>query len=143
MGTRTIEKIAVGDLVLSRDVETGRIEWKPVLQATQRDPAETRNLVLGNEEYCCSNGHLFWVSGKGWQRASQLSPGDVLHGAERPTQVVSNRPGKKETTYNLEVADNANYFVGEQRILSHDVTRRRANRQRVPGEQLLRDRVRK
>ena len=137
-GLKEIQEIAVGDLVLCRDVGSGRIGWKPVLQATVRDPAVTRKLVVGREEFRCTTGHLFWVSGKGWKKASQLAAGDVLHGAEQPSVVVSNQGGEKVVTYNLEVADMGNYFVGEQRILSHDVTRRRANRQRVPGELLLR-----
>ena len=139
-GFKEIQNIKVGDLVLSKNVSTGRLDWKPVLDATRRDPSETRDLKFGIENFRCTNGHLFWVSGRGWRRASQLMPGDVLHGAERPTRVVANYQGVPMPTYNLEVADFNNYFVGQQRILSHDVTRRRANRQAVPGAQSKRNR---
>lgn len=136
-GLRPIEEIVTGDLVLSRNVNTGELSWNPVLRPTVRPPAATINVSIDGESFCCSTGHLFWVSGKGWKRASELAEGDVLHGAERPSVVGATSVGLMRETHNLEVADNANYFVGKNMIMTHDVTPRETNRQTVPGQALL------
>ena len=75
----------------------------------------------------------------GLKKASELQVGDVLHGAEEPSRVTSVTIGLDEVTHNLEVADNANYFVGQRMILTHDVTPRQTNRRQFPGQDLLAD----
>lgn len=137
-GLQKIEEIVTGDLVLSRNIVTGELIWKPVLRPTTRPASPTMNITLDGESFCCSNGHLFWVSGSGWKKASELSVGDVLHGAEQPSRVTEVEAGLSKETYNLEVADNANYFVGKRMVMTHDVTPQKTNRQTVPGFELLR-----
>ena len=136
-GPRAIESMAVGDMVLSRDVARGELSWKPVLRATTRRPEKTLRVQTDGESWACTPGHLFWVSGRGWQKASQLRVGDVLHAADEPAIVMSVAPGELRETFNLEVADNANYFIGDQMILTHDVTPPRPGRDRVPGQAYL------
>ncbi|MGC4003039.1 MAG: polymorphic toxin-type HINT domain-containing protein [Pirellulales bacterium] len=137
-GMKPIEAILPGDLVLNRDLHTGRLDWKPVLKPTMREPSPIVEIAAGDDTFLCTSGHLFWVSGAGWKKASELKAGDVLHGAKTPTTVVStiNRPAAP--TFNLEVADSPNYFVGKSMLLTHDVTPRETNRQKVPGQDLLR-----
>lgn len=143
VGMKAIETIQPGDLVLNRDMDSGALRWKPVLRATTRPPAATLDLVLDEgtsqaETMRCSTGHLFWVSGKGWKKASELQPLDILHGAKTPVRVsrVEKRP--PALTYNLVVADAPNYFVGQHKILTHDVTPRETNRQQLPGQDHVR-----
>jgi hypothetical protein len=136
-GLLSIERIRTGDLVLSRDLETGSLAWKPVVAATQRSPELTKEIQTASQTMRCTGGHLFWVSGKGWEKASDLKPGDVLHCASEPTVVMSVKTMPAAPTYNLGVADNANYFVGKEMVLSHDVTKRESTRMRVPGLQEL------
>lgn len=136
-GLRAIEQLVAGDLVLSRNVTTGELGWKPVLRATVRPPEATCRVTLGEEEFQCTKAHLFWVSGDGWKKASEIRPGDVLHAAEEPSVVTRVIAAAELPTYNLEVADNATYFVGKAMVLTHDVTPRRPNRQDVPGQQLV------
>jgi hypothetical protein len=76
---------------------------------------------------------LFWVSGEGWVKSRKLTPGMVLHTAEGPVRVSNVTAGQHAQTYNLVVADFNTYFVGEQKILSHDNTVRRITRSIVPG----------
>ncbi len=136
-GMKPIERILVGDCVLSRNVATGELSWKPVLRATTRPPETTSIIAVENDQFCCTYGHLFWVSGAGWKRANELKAGDILHAAEEPKVVASVQQGAAAPTYNLEVADNANYFVGNAMIMTHDVTPRTYNRQLVPGQILV------
>ena len=132
-GLRAIERVRTGDLVLSRDLESGTLAWKPVITATQRPPELTKEIQTSSQKMRCTGGHLFWVSGKGWEKASNLKPGDVLHCASEPTVVSKVDTMPAAPTFNLFVADNANYFVGSELVLSHDVTKRESTRLRVPG----------
>jgi hypothetical protein len=139
VGPRSIETILPGDLVLNRDLATGALRWKPVLRATTRPPVATIAITLEEtggaaETFRCSTGHLFWVSGKGWKKASELQVDDVLHAARTPARIAHVEPQPIAETHNLEVADAPNYFVGRAMILSHDVTPRETNRQTVPGQ---------
>jgi len=141
-GLRPIETILAGDMVLNRDLTTGALRWKPVLKATTRQPAATIAITLtdagGGETFRCSTGHLFWVSGKGWKKASELRANDVVHGAQAPARIAAVEPQPSAPTYNLEVADAPNYFVGRAMLLTHDVTPREANRQAFPGQDHVR-----
>lgn len=138
-GPKPIELIAVGDLVLSRDVETGRICWQAVVATTTQPPKETRTLHIGNDQLTCTSGHLFWVSGGGWKKASEIKAGDWLHGAKEPSLVQEVSDSQVLPTYNLKVQDQHTYFVGRSLVLSHDVTPRRASRGLVPGHRETED----
>lgn len=136
-GFRPIESVRAGDLVFARHTPTGALVIKPVLRGTERPPAATVLIDVGGEQLQCTRGHLFWVAGSGWKKASEIQPGDVLHAAEQPAIVVDVQEAGRQVTYNLEVADCSTYFVGKSALLSHDVTPRRACKQTVPGLALL------
>lgn len=132
-GSRPIEQVAIGDMALSRDVESGRICWQPVVAVTFQPPAKTYSIQVGGDELTCTAGHLFWISGSGWKKASEIAAGDWMHGAKEPVQVSSVRTSQPQPTFNLEVLGQHTYFVGKNLVLSHDVTPRRTTRQLVPG----------
>jgi len=132
-GMRPVEKIKVGDLVLSQDAETGELALKPVLRTTIRPRGQTVKFAAGQESFETSGGHVFWVSGDGWRKASELRSGMVLHTCGGPARVTSIEQGRVTETYNLVVADFSTYFVGQQKILSHDFTMRQPSRAAVPG----------
>lgn len=136
-GLKPIERVVVGDSVLSRDVQSGELTWKPVLRATTRPPEVTSTISVGDEVFRCTPGHLFWISGKGWQKASQIEAGDIMHGAGEPMVVTATGRSTPRPTFNLEVADFRSYFVGKSMVMTHDVTPRRQNRETVPGRSAL------
>lgn len=122
VGPRPIEQIRLGDVVLSRQVVTGELAYKPVLRTTIRPAAPLVQLKAGEQVLECSGGHPFWVAGDGWKKARDIEPGMVLIGAERPVQVSAASRGPAAPTYNLVVADFHTYFAGERLVLSHDNT---------------------
>ena len=73
------------------------------------------------------------MDGHGWAKAEQFDSGLPLHSLRGATAVSSVDRGLKVETYNLVVADLHTYFVGTQRILSHDVTIMRPTDALVPG----------
>ncbi len=132
-GLKPIESIVAGDTVFARDVVSGALLIKPVLRATQRPAEPTFEIRVDDDRLCSTGGHLFWVSGSGWKKASELAAGDVLHAIGQPTVVSSVALSGSQVTYNLHVADCNTFFVGQSRVMSHDVTQRQATDQTVPG----------
>ncbi|MFO0940230.1 MAG: Hint domain-containing protein [Pirellulales bacterium] len=133
-GLKRIESITTGELVLSRDVRTGELKFKPVVTQTNREASDTVIIKLANDSIHATCGHLLWVCGKGWTQAGEIKPGDLLHVAGEPAEVLSCELAGQHPTFNLIVADNHNYFVGHSRVLSHDVLPRGSVKERIPGE---------
>lgn len=133
-GSKRIEQVKVGDMVLAQHPETGELAFKVVLQPTRRWLAQIIKLGVGDEELQTSGGHLFWVADQGWQRARSLAVGDELAGVGRVLPVVSAEATMEEAPmYNLVVADFHTYFVGNSRVLVHDITRAVPLNNALPG----------
>ena len=133
LGPRTIEKIKVGDLVLSQDVESGELGFKPVLLTTTRPEEELVRINVGEDLLETTDGHPFWVSGRGWVLARKLAKNMTLYALDAAPKVDATATGSKRKTYNLVVADFHTYFAGKSRVLVHDNTRQRATNAIVPG----------
>jgi hypothetical protein len=132
-GLVPIEALQIGDLVLSQNVETGELTWKPVLQVTQRPPSPMRELRIGADALFTTRGHPFWVNGPGWRMAKQLQPGDGVHTVDGPQTVAENSERVDLPAYNLVVADFSTYFVGNAGILVHDNSLAPPTTALVPG----------
>jgi len=132
-GPKAIERIRVGDRVLSQNVETGELAYKPVLKTTLRAAGPLVELDVHGEYVRTSGGHPFWVAGDGWTFARNLKAGAVLSALGEPVLLSSAKFEGQGETYNLVVADFNTYFVGRSRILSHDNTLRGATKAVVPG----------
>jgi len=133
-GFVAIEKIRAGDRVLSKNIETGELMYKPVLRPTERTPQELKTILLqGGESLVCTGGHPFWHSGHGWVMAKKLAAGNVLHTVTGSQKVEAISGGSSEKVYNLIVADFHTYFVGRAMLLSHDNAIREPTNAIVPG----------
>ena len=132
-GPAQIERMQVGDLVLSQHPETGELAYKPVLRTTTRPKGPLIAIQLDDEKLMTSGGHPFWVAGEGWTKSRDLKGGQVLHTAGGPVHVSAVEPTEAAETYNLVVADFRTYFVGYAKVLSHDNTVRQPTRALVPG----------
>jgi hypothetical protein len=132
-GPLPIEKIKVGDRVLSKDIETGELAYKPVLHTTVRPPKELVTLTLGDESIVCTGGHRFWSSGEGWIKARDLAPQTLLSTVTGNTPLSSATKGPTAETYNLVVADFHTYFVGKTCVVCQDLVIPRSTSHVVPG----------
>ncbi|MEP3889928.1 MAG: RHS repeat-associated core domain-containing protein, partial [Hellea sp.] len=127
LGLRPIEKIKVGDLVLSKDEETGTTEYKPVLDLL---PAHNRVIwvlktvsELGHSHtFQTTDDHPWWIEGHGWKRTDELSAKDILStNTGLKVSVLSIKNTKTlQPTFNIEVADFNTYFVGENKVWVHN-----------------------
>ena len=94
-GPVAVEKIKVGDRVLSQDAETGELAYKPVLHTTVRLNAELVKLELLDDTVTCSVGHRFWISGKGWVKARDIRAGDELPRGRGHDALATIRAGRR------------------------------------------------
>jgi hypothetical protein len=132
-GPRPIERLALGDLVLAQNVDTGELAYKPVLRTTIGSPIELVTLKAGEDTIQCTGGHAFWVPGSGWAHARKLAGQTRVHGVSGAIRVDAVEPGPKRKTYNLVVADWNTYFIGRGKLLVHDISLPRPTSTDVPG----------
>jgi hypothetical protein len=132
-GRQAIETLELGALVLSQNVDTGELAYRPVLGRTVRPPSEILNVSCGGETIRATRGHLFWVAGVGWKMAKELQEGALLHGVPGSARVRAIESSTQEEAYNLVVADFNTYFVGDSGFLVHDNTPRKPTRATLPG----------
>lgn len=132
-GFVAVERIQPGDRVLSKNIETGELAYKVVLHTTVRDSSPITKLVIDDEKIQATEGHHFWVSGRGWTKTRELVAEQPIHTPIGAVRVASIEPTESAPTYNLVVADFHTYFVGKSGILSHDVLPPKPTNKLVPG----------
>lgn len=132
-GMLEIERIQIGDLVLTKHPDSGELTFRPVLATTIRPAEQVVKIRTSNETIEATGGHPLWIDGDGWTMASDLVSGMVLHGLERGVMIADVKPGPVKQTYNLIVDGFHSYFVGFDRVLAHDNTPCRPTNSVVPG----------
>ena len=119
-GPQPIESIRVGDRVLSQGTSTGQLAFQPVVATHLNTPAPTLRISVGGEVIVATGIHRFWKAGKGWTMARELKPGDRLRMVGGTVHIESIETDKLQPVYNLDVADNRDFFVGANGLLVHD-----------------------
>lgn len=119
-GVRAIESLEVGDLVLTQDTTTGSLSFKPILVMHRNPPSTTFNITLGNTTVVSTPFHRFWKAGRGWVMARDLKQDDAIRTLGGLARVTAIGDGSMQKVYNLDVADTASFFVGDEGILVHD-----------------------
>lgn len=84
-------------------------------------------ITAGGEQIVATLGHPFWVIGKRWVMAKHLQQGDLLHSLSGPVLVeqLEEIPAPQEWfafSYNLEVDGFRTFFVGDSRLLVHQLS---------------------
>jgi hypothetical protein len=130
-GLRPIEKIKVGDLVLSRSDASGESAYKAVTSLIQRhhrlvwrlSVARTPLNNQGDSEVFETTDDHPWRSEDGrWVATAELHPSMRIVTADgEPVTVVSIAATRRTAvTFNLEVADYHSYFVGKSHVWVHN-----------------------
>lgn len=120
---KPIEQIRSGDLVLSRDENTGETASKRVVQTFERQADATLVLTFSNGERIeTTEEHPFYVEGRGFVNAGELGIGTSIVTRAGPNLKVAKAEKKAQTAkvYNFEVADFHTYFVGSSGVWVHN-----------------------
>ena len=124
LGNKPIETIEVGDLVWSKNTETGESGLKKVLQTFVRESNELVYVYVNGEKIVTTPEHPFYVPTKGWTSAVHLLAGDILvlqNGKYVTVEKVQHEILEAPiTVYNFEVADFHTYYVGKSSVLVHN-----------------------
>ena len=122
-------QLRVGDLVLSRHEETGEEAFRAIKQIHVTPHVETVDLEFVDkngdsaEPISTTEGHPFWVLGKGWTQVRDLREGDSISIAGGGSVSVSSIvPGILGVcnVYNIEVEMFHTYFVGAEGLWVHN-----------------------
>jgi hypothetical protein len=123
----------VGDRVLSKNVESGELAFRPVLKTTVRKAKPLVVVRSTNEDIKATGGHQFWQSGHGWVKARDLAALSRMHTVTGNVFVDAVQPGPTEQTFNLVVEDSHTYFVGKAGLLVQDLLLTPPTNMVVPG----------
>jgi hypothetical protein len=137
LGEKEIQKVQIGDWVLSRNLKTGKNEWKQVDKVYVRQADSLIQLTFSNgSQVKPTPDHPFWnVEKQDWVMASDLKLGDkVLNEHYQVLEIkhILEVPGKV-TVYNLRVKDNHNYFAEEVLVHNGDYNERQGAAQSESG----------
>jgi hypothetical protein len=119
-GPKPIESIQIGDRVLSQNPTTGAVSYQPVLVVHHNPPAPLLKLTLESEAVLATGIHRFWKAGKGWTMARDLKPGDVVRTLGGSLALEAVEAAGTAPVFNLDVAENRDFFVGETGFLVYD-----------------------
>jgi hypothetical protein len=119
-GPQPIETVRVGDRVLSQSVETGVLAFQPVVAMHRNPPTAMLRISVGGESIVATGIHRFWKAGKGWTMARELKAGDRLRMVGGTVEIASIEADKALPVYNVDVAENRDFFVGKNGLLVHD-----------------------
>lgn len=124
-GEKRIEEIAVGDVILSKEMSSTQSATpvkKLVTQTYVREADTVLDIRVQSETITATPEHPFWVVGVGWTVAGELRHGSKLltkQGTVVTVESVRTRRGKFKV-YNFEVATTHNYYVSSLGILVHN-----------------------
>jgi len=123
-GYKAIEDITVGEYVYSKDIEAGTIELKRVYGTYTGIKYDLYKIRTDNAVMEATEEHPFWVVGKGWVIAKDLTENDRMiteDGIIKEIKSIEHSVTSGTPIYNFSVQDNHNYFVTESRVLTHNI----------------------
>lgn len=123
-GLKPIEEIKPGDKVWAWNEATDEIKLRAVVNRFTHRRSEVFEITVGRDTFKVTGEHPFYVAGKGWTSAREVRSGDEFVTSENCTLPVStiDRHEGEVLVYNFEVSTNHNYYVGEEEILTHNVS---------------------
>jgi hypothetical protein len=121
-GSEPIETLRVGDQVLSQNLRTGALGYQPVVVVHHNPPSPTFLIKVAGETIVSSPFHRFWKAGQGWVMARDLKPGETLRLLDQRALVESVETGPVQPVYNLDIAQDHDFFAGASAVLVHDNT---------------------
>lgn len=127
-GYKNIEDIKVGDIVKSLNLETGKVEYKPVITKFMFEDLtqDLYTLKINWETIKVTGKHNFYVKDSKnnivMRKVKDLQLGDLVIDEQNRTYPITeiSYEERNDVVYNFAVDDNHNYFVGEKGYLVHN-----------------------
>ena len=122
-GYKKIEDFVIGDLVLAYDFNINDVVAQPILELYKSQTEYLVDISIDGEIITATRQHRFWVESSGeWLSASELESGMKVRLANENLTTIdlAKTYAYQSETYNLEVANVHNYFVGTLGTLVHN-----------------------
>lgn len=123
-GPKRIDEIKEGELVYSKNVNTGDFDYKKVLQVYIKSSKEFIKLKIEDEDIRTTPTHPFFVEEGWWKTAQNIKQGDrIVTASGQLKEVLAIEIeilSEPERIYNLNVEDYHTYFVGASGLLVHN-----------------------
>lgn len=121
--TVPIQSLQPGAWVDSRSDRTYRDSSQLVTRAFDRRVPVHHQVETEASSFAVTKEHPFWVQGRGWTPIREIEVGAPLATADGDTLVLANRRVDEALqVFNLTVANDSSYFVGEDRVWAHNAT---------------------
>ncbi|HEY0780428.1 MAG TPA: Hint domain-containing protein [Gemmatirosa sp.] len=122
---KPIGDVRCGDVVRARD-KSGALVDRSVVQTHAHGARPLMRIQLADGAVIrATPAHRFWTERHGFVAAHELQPGMKLHSADSTREVAVHEVGETsadaEGVCNLSIASDHTYFVGESRVLVHNV----------------------
>lgn len=125
VGLMTVEEIVVGDRVVTRDPASQELRFQLVMAMDRQSSNGTRVIELDSRTIMATPDQQFTVSGKGWQKASELKADVKLETLAGPQAIEKTSTSEGTVVkYGLAIANVPMLFVDRMGVLVHDGTRR-------------------
>jgi hypothetical protein len=127
-GYKTIIEVKVGDIVLSKNDQTGEVSWREIIDTFKDWHTETITFTVvdenGIEESITTTAeHPFYIDNQGWLPAGEIAEGNVISGpkSENNISIVKVQANQKpQYAYNFTVDIDHTYFVGKTNMWVHN-----------------------
>ncbi len=119
-GRQPIERVEIGDLVLSQNTTTGVLSFQPVTAIRQRKSIPLLRVSIDGETLTATASQRFWKPGEGWTMARQLRPECRLRAHAAIAKFLQTTTADPQSAFSFEVAENHDFFVGAKALLVHD-----------------------
>ena len=121
-GFTPIERLRVGDSVLAFDFGGRSVARDRVLRTHRTEVSSFLNVAMEGESLLVTSQHPFYLLGRGWTRAQNLSAGNHLwnRGGSDVEITAVHQVSQKAIVFNISVGEHQNYLVGGRAILVHN-----------------------
>ncbi len=123
-GNKPIEKVTVGEEVLSWDERKGEFTYRPVTDTLSGKRGALVELRVGDWSVTCSPDHRFLTADSLWKKAEDLKPSDLIRSAGfqflSVAEVKVVKIPESVTVFNFEVAETHNYCVALPGLVAHN-----------------------
>jgi hypothetical protein len=126
-GVKRIDELKVGDSVLALDLATNTLKVKSVIRVFHNTDKPVLRIKMidsagATEVLGVTSEHPFWIEGQGWVPAEKLKDGDRLRRIDGGGALVLSvsTDADQVDTFNVEVEELHNYFVGQRGVLVHN-----------------------
>jgi RHS repeat-associated protein len=121
---KPIQDVQTGDLVMAFNPDTGDTEPQPVTETYIHEDVATIRVTTTAGEIVTTVNHPFYVEDRGYTPACELHENDQLKTPDGSdvTVVSIQATGKTQTVYNLNIAEQHNYYVcaKKEAVLVHN-----------------------